>query len=206
MLSFFDFNYAYIQTNNRLTSTTYTTGGRGAGGLRGQLLAAEALPQVGGQEGENLSCCFCVRRFHRNTNSSLIVNVITSPSRTLTLSPDMQNPYVSQLWGGPFMKMTPILHLLIASFAVFVLVCSLVVLLGVAVFTCCCLLCSCLFAGTGGPFVIGLVVVLALMCYCHCSMFMFANTFETCAERFGMISPPGVKYDSSPLLGFVATD
>ena len=31
-----------------------------------------------------------VRRFHRNTNSSLIVNVLTSPSRPLTLSPDMQ--------------------------------------------------------------------------------------------------------------------
>ena len=50
-----------------------------------------------------------VRRFHRNTNSSLTVIVVTSPSGPLTLSPEMQNPYISQLWGGPLMKMTPIL-------------------------------------------------------------------------------------------------
>ena len=50
-----------------------------------------------------------IRRFHRNTNSSLIVKGSTSPSRPITLSPDVQNPYVSQLWGGPLMKMTPIL-------------------------------------------------------------------------------------------------
>ena len=44
---------------------------------------------------------FVVRRFHRSTNSSLMVTVITSPSRPLNLSPEMQNPYVSQLWGSP---------------------------------------------------------------------------------------------------------
>ena len=45
--------------------------------------------------------CICVRRFHRNTNSSLIVIVITSPSRPLTLSPEMQNSLCQSAVGWP---------------------------------------------------------------------------------------------------------